>query len=146
MHPALKILLIGLAGAAGAVLRYGIGVLSMHLPRPLSDLPVATFAVNAVGSFLFGVVFASRFSLDPFRMGVENQLGRDVKTVILAGFLGALTTYSAFSYESGTLLLGGEHHQPRPGIGAAYIALMTATAIGLFVLGSRLGRAVSGWA
>lgn len=80
-------LLVAVGGAAGALLRWGIG-------RRLSaaHFPWATLVVNVVGSLLLGAVVA----------GADGWL----RTLLGTGVAGALTTYSAFALE--TLLLSGE--------------------------------------
>jgi CrcB protein len=82
-------LLVGLAGGAGSVSRYLIGV---ALAREQVRFPVATILVNVLGAFLIGllmVLFASRGELDS-----------RARIALTTGFLGGFTTYSAFAYET----------------------------------------------
>jgi CrcB protein len=85
-----KVALIAGAGAAGALVRYGIGA-----AVGVRSFPWATLGVNVVGSFLLGFVLV----LDIGRGWSETTL-----LPITIGFLGAYTTYSTFSYETFTLL------------------------------------------
>lgn len=86
----MKVALIAVAGAAGALSRYGIAV-----AIGLRSFPWTTLGINLVGSFLLGLVL---------RLG-DLRHWPDTTTVPIAiGFLGAFTTFSTFSYEVHTLL------------------------------------------
>ena len=86
----MKVVLLAVAGAAGALSRYGIGV-----ALGVRSFPWTTLGINLAGSFLLGVVL---------RLG-DLRHWPDTTTVPLAvGFLGAFTTFSTFSYEVHTLL------------------------------------------
>ncbi|MDZ7701412.1 MAG: CrcB family protein [Halobacteriales archaeon] len=82
--------LVGLGGAAGAVLRYGVS-------RALAGraFPVATLAVNAVGSFALALVtFANA--------------GDAVLLAVGTGACGSFTTFSSFAFETVRLWEGGD--------------------------------------
>ena len=89
-----SLLLIGIFGAAGAILRYLVG----FLPA-LHHLPTATILVNLIGSFLLGWI--TGWTLD------NNQLPETWKVGITTGFLGALTTFSTFTLENARLIQQG---------------------------------------
>jgi CrcB protein len=87
---------VGTFGALGALARYGADqTLTRVFP---GRFPVATFAVNVVGSFALGVVFAV-LQTHPGPAWVRAGLG--------AGFLGAFTTFSTFSLQTVLLLQEG---------------------------------------
>lgn len=80
--------IVFLGGGAGAVSRF---FLSKSLnPASLVSLPIGTIVANLVGCFLMGLS-AFYFS---------NNTQANLKLLIMTGFLGALTTFSSFSYES----------------------------------------------
>jgi CrcB protein len=89
-----KIIAIAIAGAVGTLARYWLGGLAQE--RFNSSFPAGTFAVNMVGSFLFGVVWA----LAAERLVISSE----VRTVVLVGFMGAFTTFSTFMFETGALM------------------------------------------
>jgi CrcB protein len=86
------------AGAgAGACLRYAFNeALNARLPA----MPLGTLAANLVGGYLVGVAiafFAWRSELSPLW-----------RLMAITGFLGGLTTFSAFSAEVVSALMRGE--------------------------------------
>lgn len=86
-------LLVGLGGFIGSYLRYFIsGFIEQKI---LSSFPFGTFAVNIIGCFIVGVLFAmsTRFNLVP-----------EYRLLLATGFCGGFTTFSSFSYESVSLL------------------------------------------
>ncbi|WP_309647139.1 CrcB family protein [Nocardioides sp.] len=105
-------LLVGLGGAVGATLRFLVG---HRLDR---DVPVGTFVVNVVGSFLLGLFTA---------MSLDEQL----VALLGTGFCGGLTTYSAFAVQ--THALGRR--------GALYAALTVLVALGACAVGFWVGQA-----
>lgn len=99
----MKVALIGIAGAGGALARYAIGV-----AVGTRSFPWATLGINLTGSFLLGCVLA---------LGLERGWSETTTAPIAIGFLGAYTTFSTFSYESFTLV-----RTERAGVAAIYIA------------------------
>ena len=84
-------LLVGLGGAIGSVLRY-----AFYLVITVKQFPVATFAVNIIGSFIIGVVLALSLK--------DNLFLNNWKLFLATGICGGFTTFSAFSLENLTLL------------------------------------------
>ena len=93
-----NLLAIAAGGALGSVLRYGLGTAVTRWAG--SGFPWGTLAVNAMGSFLFGLL---AFGL------VERLPGESaLRAFLLVGLLGAFTTFSTFSFETLGLLQEGE--------------------------------------
>jgi CrcB protein len=86
-----------LAGGMGAILRYWCG--RMVFGGQWSWVPVGTLTANLLGCFLMG--FLSALFVYRWQLSVEWQ------RVILIGFLGGFTTFSAFSLETVALLEQG---------------------------------------
>jgi len=108
-----------LAGAIGAVLRYGAATaLAGH-----TRFPYAVLVVNTVGSAIGGAALA---------LADAGVLSADLRLVILTGFCGGLTTFSTFSVETIELVLAGRRRvaalnvlgNVALGIGAAAIAFV----------------------
>lgn len=92
----MKYLFIGFGGALGALVRYGIS--KWISGKWNNGFPVATFLVNVAGAFLLG--FLTTFF-------VQTEVSTFFRSAISTGFLGALTTYSTFSFEFITLYHAG---------------------------------------
>lgn len=93
--------MIALGGAAGAVARYGVNVGSVALLG--HGFPYGTLIVNVVGSFLMGLVIAKFAQL--------QDISNDIRSLVATGFLGAFTTFSAFSLDFVTLWERGDAMQ-----------------------------------
>jgi CrcB protein len=89
-----NILLVGLGGASGSVLRF----LCQKWIGSLSNLsfPVGTFIVNITGCFLIGLLFS-------YAAKNEN-ISYDTQLLLMTGFCGGFTTFSAFTLEGMSLL------------------------------------------
>lgn len=85
----MKIFLIALAGAAGALTRYGIAT-----AIGVRSFPWSTLAINITGSFVLGMLLTA---------SIQRGWPENVVIPISVGFLGAYTTFSTFSYETFTL-------------------------------------------
>lgn len=120
-----NVLLIGLGGFCGAIARYGAGLL---LHRTGAAVPVATLAVNVVGCFAIGVLS----ELFEERADERTQMAR---RLVVVGFLGSFTTFSAFGYETDNLL-----RQRGVGPAAMNVALNVVLGLGAVVAGRALAK------
>ena len=77
---------VALGGAIGSAARHGVNLLGM---RWLPGLPLGTFVVNLVGSFLIGLVAAA----------LALRGGAGAAPFVMTGLLGGFTTFSAFSLD-----------------------------------------------
>lgn len=96
---------VGAGGLFGAIFRYQVGRWFESAGRAgalfLPGLPLATLCVNVSGSFLIGVVFGL------FSASSDGLPPDPVRLLFVTGFLGAFTTFSAFSIETLQLLQQG---------------------------------------
>ena len=92
------ILAIVIGGALGALSRFYI---SLGISNTFSSqFPIGILLVNILGSFLIGIclVLVEKSMLSDFQ-----------RMLIIVGFLGSLTTFSSFSYDTYTLLSSGKY-------------------------------------
>ena len=94
----MQIWAIALGGALGAVMRYAsVNAVHGFVGR---GFPWGTLTVNVVGSLLAGLLFTL--------FAERWQVGPELRGLVLVGFLGAFTTFSAFSMENLGMLLEGQ--------------------------------------
>lgn len=91
--PAVQALAVGAGAAAGALLRWSTG---LWLNPQWAGFPLGTLAVNCAGGLAVGAAWAA---MTP---------GSALWLLLVPGFLGGLTTFSAFSGESLLLLQRGQ--------------------------------------
>ena len=124
-----RIFYVFLGGGAGSVARYVVTIAAARLISP--EFPFGTLIVNLVGCFLIGFVHSVAM--------VSARLSPESRLFLTTGVLGGFTTYSAFNYETLTLI-----EQGQPGRAAGYTAAMVAGCAGAGVLGIWSARAVLG--
>ena len=116
---------VAIGGALGALSRYSFVLIAVTLVD--NRLPWATFGVNVVGSFCIGiaaVLFGDRV--------IEGEFWR---LLLVVGFLGSFTTFSAFSLETLLLLQQGNYN-----IAMAYAAGSVTLCLGAAFAGMQLAK------
>ncbi len=98
--PHWRLLLIGLGGAVGTLVRFGV---ESTFPPAAGGWPLATFLVNISGAFILAALLET-LSLQ----GPDDGWRRRIRLAVGTGVLGGYTTYSTFMVE--TALLGGASH------------------------------------
>jgi fluoride exporter len=119
-----KLIAIGLGGCLGALARHGLNEL---IGRRYPQFPWATLTANMSGCLLIGIVMA---------LDIDNRFGSKFAfSLISVGFLGSLTTFSTFSFQ--TLELLQENH-----LAAAGANILINVGVGLTAvwLGMKLAR------
>jgi len=89
------LILIAIAGAFGAMSRYGLVTLIGG-----KSFPWGTMTANILGSCLMGLAYVTIIE--------RGFFPSDMKPFIMTGFLGAFTTFSAFSLEAWQLIDRGD--------------------------------------
>jgi CrcB protein len=118
---------VAIAGALGALARYGLG--GFIASRYPSAFPWETLIINVSGSFILGLLFVAlteRFMAHPA-----------LRASLMVGFVGAYTTFSTFSLETFRLIEDGA-------VGLALANIAASVAVGLLAVyvGVVIGRAV----
>ncbi len=93
----MKILLIGIGGALGSILRYFVSGLDYRFSNGI--FPVGTLVVNLSGSLLIGFLWA---------LFEQVAISSNIRMFIFIGILGGYTTFSTFTLESFNLLRDNE--------------------------------------
>ena len=119
------IFLVGLAGAAGAVSRYAVGLVAERLLG--AHFAFGTLLVNVAGCLALG------FLLELERG--TNLVSHPVRLLLAVGFLGAFTTFSTFGYETLRYFHNGASHLAMLNISANLVLGLGAVWLGL--LGAR---------
>ena len=91
----IKLLVIGLGGFTGALLRYGISGVIQTASRSIS-FPFGTLAVNVIGCFCIGL-----FS---YLVETRGLFTPETRLFVAIGLLGSLTTFSTFGNETFELM------------------------------------------
>ena len=116
---------VALGGAIGAVLRYLVGVGALRVTG--GGFPLGVLSVNILGSFLMGV----------FVVAAAHRGLTHLSPLVMTGFLGGFTTFSAFSLEAVTLYERGAVAQA-----ALYVGLSVILSIGGLILGLWVARSL----
>lgn len=127
MEPWGRVVVLSIGGALGVNARYWLGVWFSRWADP--RFPWATFTINVTGSFAIGflTVLLARW--------LPQQ---NARLLVVTGFLGGYTTFSAFAHESLMLWESGS-----VGRAASYTLGSVATAVLAVILGTILARGLT---
>jgi fluoride exporter len=123
----MSLLLVAVAGAAGATARYVLdGLVTTRLG---TRRPWGTFAVNVLGSFGLGVLAG---------LALHFGLTETVRLAVGVGFFGAFTTFSTWMLETVRLAERGDWRSAGAQVAGSLVAGVVAVGIGISV-GAGLG-------
>lgn len=93
----IQALLVAVGGAIGSLARYYVGLGALRAAGP--NFPWGTLTVNVVGCFIIGL----------FAEVITRRYGGSVelRLLLITGFLGGFTTFSAFSLDAVSLFERG---------------------------------------
>lgn len=119
-----SILIVGLGGFLGSVLRYGLS----SIPIPV-DFPLMTMVINFLGSFVIGLIV---------EMG-KDEAAISYNTILFLqiGLCGGFTTFSTFSIETVSLLQNNKYL-----IASSYVMLSVVLCLFGTILGIFLARII----
>lgn len=94
----MSIVFVGLGGFIGASMRY---IISLYASKTFTlKIPIGTLTVNILGSLIIGIIMELTLK--------TSLISPQMKLFLTTGFLGGLTTFSTFSYETMELIEKGD--------------------------------------
>ena len=123
----LQVLLIGCGGFIGTIARYAVTTMAYRLLG--GSFPYGTLTVNILGCLLIGFVSTAAEERD--------MIAHSTRLYLTIGILGGFTTFSAFGYETLTILRLGNILPA-----ALYVLASVVTGLVGVWLGGLLARAV----
>lgn len=118
-----QVLLVALGGAFGSTFRY---LVATAAPRclPGSQVPTGTLVVNVVGALAIGWLAGGTALPGPWRY------------ILVVGFLGGFTTFSAFTWDTCSLATGGHMRCAVLNLGLTFALTLAAVWAGLKLRGT----------
>ena len=128
------LLAVGAGGFVGSILRYKMSGLILHHALG-TRLPTATLAVNVLGCLLAGALAGWAEARSTYPGG----LGQMARLLLITGFCGGFTTFSAFGLETMHLL-----RRHSPAVAGLNVVLSVLGGLGGIWLGWRIATLVAG--
>lgn len=123
-------LYVAIGGAFGAMGRYGLMSL---IGRRMGDaFPYGTLAANVLGSFAMGALVAMLARYLP-------PMQHELRALLAVGFLGAFTTFSAFSLDVVVLYERGQWAAAAAYIAVSVVLCVAALALALYLFRPNMG-------
>lgn len=116
------VVLLGVAGALGAVARYL--VVEWVAPRWAHRFPLATFLINISGAFALGLIVTT---------GGRGGHVQTARLLLGTGFLGGYTTFSTLSFETDTLARHGHTFHAWANAAGTLVVGIAAASIGAWI-------------
>lgn len=121
-------LAVAVGGGGGACLRYAV---TLWLPAPAAGLPLGTLLANGLGCLVAGAWLAIAV--------VRDGLPEPLHLFVMTGFLGAFTTFSAFSGETLALVRHGHAGWAFANAASNLFVSLACVAIGFWCVAGRGG-------
>ena len=118
-----RFLIVCGAGGLGCGVRYLISLWAGE--RIGTAFPYGTLLVNVIGSFLMALLLEGSLRVVDFPP--------NLRLALTTGFLGGMTTYSSFNYETTTLVLEGQAVRGLANIAITLIGCVAAGLVGLLL-------------
>ena len=124
-------LIIGLGGALGSMLRFGIGsFIDSTVQKTGQIFPWGTIVVNITGCFVIGFIFTISAS--------EGRiiLGSLTRNFIMIGILGGYTTFSSFGLQTFLLVQDGQRWEAAANVLLSVVLCLVGVWLGAMLAGS----------
>lgn len=118
-----QLLLVGLGGGIGSILRYLTSVLTEKYYS--NSFPLATFLVNILGCFLIGIIVGL--------LAHSVNVNENMKYLFVVGFCGGFTTFSTFASENWNLINNHNYWMAALYIGLSVVVGIIAVWVGLWI-------------
>ncbi len=115
-----KMLLIFLGSGIGGVLRFALSGWAQRLSG--AAFPIGTLAVNVIGCLLIGWIGAA--------LTGRLLMREEYRLAIIVGLLGSFTTFSAFGWETFTMISDGQYARAAANAGLSVILSVAAVMAG----------------
>ena len=92
-----QVLFVFIGGGVGSALRYLVGKIFNNTTQ---GIPWGTFSVNIIGSLMIGILMGIALK--------NSSLSENHTLLLVTGFCGGFTTFSAFAYENQVFLKEGD--------------------------------------
>jgi CrcB protein len=113
--------IVFLGGGLGSALRF---VISKSLYPLFSNTISGTFTVNIIGSLIIGLLIGFE---------IKNIIDKPLYVLLVTGFCGGFTTFSAFALENYSLFKSGDYIQALTYIFLSVILGILAVGFGFFI-------------
>lgn len=120
-------LAVAFGGSVGAVCRFAVA--NYFLPPLEGRLPLATIAVNLLGSALMGFIY--------ILIVEDSWFDPQWRNLLMAGFLGAFTTFSTFALEAMSLWQNQAH-----GLALSYVLINVVGSLVSVFVGAQLAMRI----
>ncbi len=117
-----RLLWVFVAGGVGSAARYLVWLVAGRVFG--TAFPWGTLVVNVVGCFLMSIVAYA---------GAKAAISPDLRLTLATGFLGGLTTYSSFNWDTLSLVQNGPAAVGLVNLGVTVVGCMMAGVAGLAV-------------
>ena len=124
-------IVIGLGGALGSMLRFGLGsLIDSNVQKTGQIFPWGTVIVNITGCFIIGFIFT-----------ISSSEGRIIlssltRNFIMIGILGGYTTFSSFSLQTLTLMQAGQRWEAAANVLLSVVLCLAGCWLGAMVANS----------
>jgi len=127
----MQYLVIGLGGALGSMLRFGLGsFIDTNVQKTGQIFPWGTIVVNLTGCFVIGFIYA--ISATEGRL----LLGNLTRQFIMIGILGGYTTFSSFSLQTLSLAQDGQWWAAAANVLLSVVLCLVGVWLGAMLAGS----------
>ena len=117
------VLLVGLGSFIGGISRYLITLFVQN--KILSTFPYGTMAVNIIGCFLIGTIYA---------LSERGNWNPEWRIFLATGIMGGFTTFSSFSNETVSMLRDAEYWPAFTYVALSIIIGLAATFAGISLI------------